>query len=325
MISPVEEEVGTVETWSVDADQSVRGTSFFSFVEDGALGTDPTGERWWAIAREPDATPLLMRRPEFERLATPRWLPWVFKPAASPWLSSSVGLGVNASGIVLLGLAAGTRIIDATEVLPVPMVFGLINPGQLRNRTTELSEAGCLMLIAPGLPTRGVRIHDFPDPAVTPLSTQRTTQALSAVADLMTWLHRSRDEIGDIAGFSLRASQYWAHGMKPRPATVRRLFEIHALTSSLVRELGDSGAREWLQQPAAEGQTRVDLLATREGFAEVLREASPLIFAERPRVERPIPETADLDGTAAMAEEHDSTPFAGGPRRPRRLDDDDEP
>jgi hypothetical protein len=137
--------------------------------------------------------------------------------------------------------------------------------------------------------------------------------------DLMRWLNRSRDEVADICRVSTRTSQYWASGKRPRPATVRRLYEVHSFVGSLVRVLGRGRTRQWLDEEGEqESATRLQVLATDDGLASVIREASPLLFVEAPRGERPRPESLEDEEIAEGSEPFSPARLEGTPRRPRR-------
>jgi hypothetical protein len=321
------EMIGYVETWHTVAGSCLEGTPVVGFGDAGEppFSVDPP------LA---DPTPLVggptddwTRRADCQGEAY--WMPWVFEPAAeAEVLVSSTGLGANSAGIVL----AGERLLDqqVTTVLPVAGVYHLINPAQmLVTTTTFFEEADALNLEAPGLLRRSVRVlpdrlrisrSNLTSNPQSPSPPSRAGEALSAVADLSSWLNRGRDEIAEICRFSIRSLQYWAAGKEPQAGKVRRLFEVHVLVASLIRARGRSFAREWLEGPSQRGVPRLELLSTEAGLGETLREASQLLFAEPPQGERPMPELPDE--TYDEVTEPSEAPKAStqtSPRRPRRI------
>ena len=247
----------------------------------------------------------------------PDYVPWIFRlsPHAGVVSCSGMGMGVCSSGIVLLG--AGS-LWDATTVLPTLGVFGLISPAQMVVCPTPLwQETFQLNLIDPGLQLRSIR--DFREPtAASSIASHEIheREALEAVSDLGSWLQLSSDHVADIAQFSLRSLRYWSAGKSPRPNTVRHLFEIHALVRAVVRTLGRSQAYEWFATVNRNGSSRLDLLEQLGGPALLMGELEPILFARRPRGERPIPEGADLEGLVHVSSETGRVPH--GRRVPRR-------
>ncbi len=103
-------------------------------------------------------------------------------------------------------------------------------------------------------------------------------RALSAVADIQSWLGMGRDDVAQVAGYSPRSIKNWREGTDPYPATVRRLFDIHALVGSLTQRLGQDGTRVWLATAAAGGRARRELLGTEDGLRNLVSEAAPILF-----------------------------------------------
>jgi hypothetical protein len=65
--------------------------------------------------------------------------------------------------------------------------------------------------------------------------------------DIALWLGLSDEEAAELVGVGRTTPYSWerrAH--EPRPSKAGRLFEYHALLSSLVRRLGPSGLQDWL-------------------------------------------------------------------------------
>lgn len=320
------EAVGRVESWQSESGHYLEGTPFVSkFVESVPWGPKSGSVGWLRDTPTPESTPVLGTTPRVSTvsgnwLAERVWMPWTFEPVVGYGVAvSSVGLGAIASGINLI--AAGSLAIGSTEVLPAVGVFPLINPSQITMNTTSLwDEAGAIRLLTPGLRPRTLRIRESIADLLTLRNIDpRASDAISAVSDLMRWLNRGRDEVADICRFSLRSSHYWATGKTPRPTTVRRLYEVHGFVASLVHALGRLRAREWLEESSGGFASRLQLLATEEGIATILREASPILFAEQRPLERPRPEPVEAAEAAAAAGEYDPGRFRGEPRRPRRT------
>ncbi len=72
------------------------------------------------------------------------------------------------------------------------------------------------------------------------------SEPLNAFNDLVKWLEASKEEISDLVGVGHKTPYYWQRGGVPRAATVRRLYQTHALFNSMVRRLGEDGFRQWL-------------------------------------------------------------------------------
>lgn len=71
--------------------------------------------------------------------------------------------------------------------------------------------------------------------------------------------------------------------MDPYPATVRRLFDLHALLGSLDRAMGTGRARLWLADAGPAGVIRRERLEDDAGLRSVIAEASTMLF-EAPTV-----------------------------------------
>jgi hypothetical protein len=84
----------------------------------------------------------------------------------------------------------------------------------------------------------------------TPRSRHRPpSRAFHAFEELTGWLQITKAELAAIIGVG-RTTPFssWMKGANPRPAHARRLYELHALVSTLHRRLGDSGLSGWLQR-----------------------------------------------------------------------------
>lgn len=139
--------------------------------------------------------------------------------------------------------------------------------------------------------------------------------ALGAVSDVQEWLVIGRDDVARLAGYAVGSPKNWQQGRAPYPATVRHLFDIHALVGSLVRTLGLERARFWLSGQGSNGKIRRDSLGLPDGLQSVIVEAADLIF-ERPSL-------TPLSGLDEDGEILETSPqpelFSGRPvRRARR-------
>jgi hypothetical protein len=310
------EPIATVEAWETHPNELPRATPLLKVL---SATSEVSPWRYTTVVRGGDTPTLTYSTPaSFDLIeGRPDYVPWIFRlsPHAGVVSCSGMGMGVCSSGIVLLG--AGS-LWDATTVLPTLGVFGLIRPAQMVVSPTPLwQETFQLNLIDPGLQLRSIRLSENRQPLPTSLPADpRAREALEAVSDLGSWLQLSSDHVADIAQFSLRSLRYWSAGKSPRPSTVRRLFEIHALVRSVVRTLGRSQAYEWFATVNRNGSSRLDLLAQLGGPALLMGELGPILFARRPRGERPIPEGDDLEGLVHVSSETRLAPH--GRRVPRR-------
>jgi hypothetical protein len=250
-------------------------------------------------------------------------MPWAFAARARTdfpvsFTVSSVGMGATAAGVVLTNVFGG---LVGTTVLPAEGVFRLINPGQITVETTPLwEEVGEIRLFAPGLLPRTLHVQetgDLPSTGTDP----RAAEALTAIAEIGRWLNRSPKDVAELCRFSLRAARYWGSGKtaRPRPSTVRHLYEVHSFVGSLVRSIGMQSAREWLALPTETGDRRLDVLATEQGIKGLLREAGDVLFSQAPARERPVPESLVTAEDDLDAEPYAPSSNTAPPRRARRA------
>ena len=140
---------------------------------------------------------------------------------------------------------------------------------------------------------------------------KRTLLALNAVADLSNWLQVKEHHVADMAHFSRRSITNWRVGKNPYPATVRELFEVHALVASVVRELGGPDkARAWLSG-SVDGVRRAEGLRSAQGRRRLIREVQSMLF-ERAPVSAPL-----LDLGQETLEDRSSLPA-----RPKQFKED---
>ena len=95
--------------------------------------------------------------------------------------------------------------------------------------------------------------------------------ALNAVKDIQEWLLIGQDEVAIMANYAPRSVKNWRDGMEPYPATVRHLFDLHALVGSLINAKGADEGRVWLIN-------RRDRISSEAGLREVISEASSMLF-----------------------------------------------
>jgi hypothetical protein len=83
--------------------------------------------------------------------------------------------------------------------------------------------------------------------------------AFAAFKDLCRWLVMTDAEISDLVGVGRTTPYSWIRDdHEPRAATVRRLYQIHALVSAVAKRLGDEETRKWF---SAGSPTPTELLA----------------------------------------------------------------
>ena len=141
--------------------------------------------------------------------------------------------------------------------------------------------------------------------------------ALAAVSDIQRWLAVGQDKVASLAGYAPRSVKNWREGMDPYPATVRRLFDLHALLGSLDRAMGTEGARLWLAlgDTGPGRESRRQRLADEAGLRSVVSEAAATLF-ETPTV-APL-HALDFDEAASRDVEPRPDLFSGSVRRVRR-------
>ncbi|MDA8303260.1 MAG: hypothetical protein M0005_17375 [Actinomycetota bacterium] len=122
----------------------------------------------------------------------------------------------------------------------------------------------------------------IPSPAE-PVTPSPAQAALAAVSDIQRWLAVGQDQVAALAGYAPRSVKNWREGMDPYPATVRRLFDLHALLGSLDRAMGTERTRLWLAGTGPAGVSRREHLADDAGLRSVIAEASTTLF-EAPTV-----------------------------------------
>ena len=139
--------------------------------------------------------------------------------------------------------------------------------------------------------------------------------ALGAVSDIQRWLAVGQDQVAALAGYAPRSVKNWREGMDPYPATVRRLFDLHALLRALSQSLGTEGVRLWLADAGSAGVSRRERLGDDAGLRSVIAEASTTLF-EPPTV-APV-HALDFDEEAERGVMSRPDAFSGPVRRVRR-------
>ena len=136
-------------------------------------------------------------------------------------------------------------------------------------------------------------------------------RAYRTFVELADWLEMSQEEAARLLGMGRTTPLAWRRaGHEPQPARARRLYQTHALVSTLVRRLGEVATRRWL---GAGDPSPLALIAEADvtGAADL---ADELIFGTASSSERLgawVEEPADTDSSAAE-------PTQGPPRRVRR-------
>jgi hypothetical protein len=75
-----------------------------------------------------------------------------------------------------------------------------------------------------------------------------TSKAFTAFTELRKWLRLTAREAADLIGVKRTTPNAWQReGREPRPASARRLYQLHAVVSALVRKLGENEAIRWLE------------------------------------------------------------------------------
>jgi hypothetical protein len=115
----------------------------------------------------------------------------------------------------------------------------------------------------------------------------RKQRAISAVADLQKWLDLSQAAVAKLTGFSPRSLKNWREETDPHPSSVRKLFEVHSLLTSLQQELGTDRMRAWLTGPSSKGGSRIGLLQEDHGVVSLVREAHEVLFPATTKERQP--------------------------------------
>jgi hypothetical protein len=136
-------------------------------------------------------------------------------------------------------------------------------------------------------------------------------QAYRTFVELADWLGMTQEKTANLLGMGRTTPLAWQReGHEPQPARARRLYQTHALVSTLMRRLGCEEMRRWLE---AGEPSPVALIAQGDvtGADDL---ADELIFGTAPSRERLgawVEETTDTDPPAAQS-------MQGQPRRLRR-------
>jgi hypothetical protein len=139
----------------------------------------------------------------------------------------------------------------------------------------------------------------------------REPRAYRTFVELAEWLEMTQEETARLLGMGRTTPLSWRRaGHEPQPARARRLYQTHALVSTLRRRLGQDAMRRWLD---AGDPSPLALIAQGDvtGADDL---ADELIFGTAPSRERLgawVEEPADTDPSAAE-------PKQGPPPRVRR-------
>ncbi|MDP8942915.1 MAG: hypothetical protein M3N16_02160 [Actinomycetota bacterium] len=140
--------------------------------------------------------------------------------------------------------------------------------------------------------------------------TQRESRAYRTFTELADWLGMTQEDAARLLGMGRTTPLAWRRGHEPQPARARRLYQTHALLSTLVRRLGREQTLRWLDigDPAPLELIRRGDVTAADDLAE------QLIFGAAPSRERlgawvEEPEASSLP---------DAAPAQAQPRRVRR-------
>jgi hypothetical protein len=139
------------------------------------------------------------------------------------------------------------------------------------------------------------------------------TTAVGAFERLMGWLDLTSQEVEAVTAVSRRTYFYWKQSQAtPRPNTVRQLWKVYALVESVVRRLGEDGARSWLRSAP---EPPLDLL--RDGNIDFFQRAvSSLLFSgERGTRSEPFALRPDRDNEPDLDGDSELVPV----KRSRRV------
>jgi hypothetical protein len=121
---------------------------------------------------------------------------------------------------------------------------------------------------------------------------RRRAPAVAAVEDIHRWLSLPYNEVASLAGLAPSVIYHWkkmessGRPMRPRAASVVRLFRMHSVLRSISIALGsedDAGAvSTWANSRDGHQETPLDLLRAGR-FEEANRRAAPVVFNRTPR------------------------------------------
>ena len=150
-------------------------------------------------------------------------------------------------------------------------------------------------------------IQDWVRPSV---PAQPASRAYRTFTELADWLGMTQAETAELLGMGRTTPLAWRRGHEPRPARARRLYQAHALVSTLLRRLGREDASRWLVRG---DPSPLDLIAAGDvAAADDL--AEEVIFGNAPGQER-LGAWIDESGTP---DQQDAVGEAGTPRRVTR-------
>ncbi len=110
------------------------------------------------------------------------------------------------------------------------------------------------------------------------------SRAYRSFVQLASWLGRTQGETAHILGIGRTTPLAWRRGREPQPARARRLYQTHALVSTLVRRIGEDETRRWL---ASGTPSPIDLIA--QGDVRAADDlAGGLIFESRSSRDEPL-------------------------------------
>lgn len=205
----------------------------------------------------------------------------------APWLGS-VNLFIDDKAYDVVVTAQESTAWSLTSAATV-QALGLEGP---RQASTAAVRLGVSVVGWPGsvytFRTAGqspLTFHVLPTPTTAPVSSipdilsgsgrsQPQPLALKAFRDLARWLELPDDVMAGLVGIGRTTPYAWARrGSEGRPATTRRLYQLHALLTAVKSRLGDYGFGVWLR-----ASVRELLLSGRQ--EEAIEQARHVLFPD---------------------------------------------
>jgi DNA-binding transcriptional regulator YiaG len=116
-------------------------------------------------------------------------------------------------------------------------------------------------------------------------SPQRPTSiAFTMFDEIREWLSLTTDETARLVGVGRTTPLAWEReGREPRPASARRLYQVHSIVSALVMRVGEPAAVEWLERGDPSPRHRLE----QGEITSVAREVERILLQREPRSELP--------------------------------------
>jgi len=235
-------------------------------------------------------------------MVTPRTAEWTGTQLATS-LASYIAGGAGATGAGMLGTVSPSAERRAHVEFAFPSTYPLAAPTGASAALTAIPDASWELASLAGqalvesTPLVGLTTFAEMRPSAqrTGTSAPASSRAYRTFTQLAEWLGMTQEETAHSLGVGRTTPLAWGRGHEPRPARARRLYQTHALLSTLVRRLGIDETRRWL----ARGEpSPLDLIKAGEVAAADDR-AEALIFGARvaaaPRLDAWVDESAARD------------------------------